>query len=49
MKKWIATHTHDYENFETKEIEAENYVMAIVAFELKYPNEMISDLKEKKD
>lgn len=49
MKTWIVTHSHDFENFETKEIKAENAVMAIVNFEIKYPNEMVSDVKEKEN
>ena len=47
MKDWIATHTRDSVNFETKDIKAANYVEAIVTFELNYPNEIICDLKEK--
>lgn len=49
MKKWIATHTNDCVNFDTKEIEAKTYVDAIVTFEVKYPNEIICDLKEKEN
>ena len=46
MKRWIATHTHDCVNFETKVIEAVNYTEALVTFELKYPNETICNLEE---
>lgn len=49
MKRWIATHTHDCENYETKEIEAPTYTEAVVTFELKYPSEIICDLKEKEN
>ena len=47
MKEWIITHTHDYENFNTTIIKDVNAVQAIVTFELKYPNEMISEVREK--
>ena len=46
MKDWIITHTNDYENFNTTVIKDVNAVQAIVTFELKYPKEMVSEVKE---
>ena len=46
MKKWIVTHTHDAENYIDTEIEGTSYTDAYVNFALKYPNEIITELKE---
>lgn len=47
MKEWIITHTNDCEHFNTTVIKDVNAVEAAVTFQVKYPNEIICDLKEK--
>ena len=46
MKKWIVTHTHDAVNYKETEIEGKSYTDAYVNFCLKYPKEMITELRE---
>ena len=46
MKKWIVTHTSDCENFKETEISGTSYTDAYVNFSIKYPDEMITELKE---
>ena len=46
MKKWIVTHTHDKMTLKTTEIEGETYTDAYVRFSIKYPKEIITELKE---
>lgn len=48
MKKWIVTHTSDLElkTLRTTEIEGTSYTDAYVNFMVKYPDEMITELKE---
>ena len=46
MKKWIVTHTLDGEKFDTTEIEGRTYTDAYVNFSVKYPDKIITDLKE---
>lgn len=46
MKKWIVTHTSDTVTFKETEIEGMTYTDAYVNFSVKYPEEMITELKE---
>ena len=46
MKKWIVTHTSDAETFKETEISGTSYTDAYVNFSIKYPDEMITELKE---
>lgn len=46
MKNWIVTHTHDGSVFRNTEIEGKTYTDAYVNFTMKYPEEMITELKE---
>ena len=46
MKNWIVTHTSDMENFKETEICGTSYTDAYVNFSVKYPDEMITELKE---
>ena len=48
MKKWIVTHTPDRDGatIKTTEIEGTSYTDAYVNFMVKYPNEIITELKE---
>lgn len=46
MKKWIVTHTSDKETFKTTEIEGTTYTNAYLNFSVKYPDEIICELKE---
>ena len=46
MKKWTVTHTNDGTTFKDTEIEGKNYTDAYVNFSVKYPDEMITELKE---
>ena len=48
MKKWIITHTTDLDlvTLRTTEIEGTSYTDAYVNFMVKYPNEIITELKE---
>ncbi len=46
MKKWIATHTKDGSTFRDTEIEGKTYTDAYVNFSVKYPDEIITELKE---
>lgn len=48
MKKWIVTHTPELDGatIKTTEIEGTSYTDAYVNFMVKYPNEIITELKE---
>jgi hypothetical protein len=46
MKKWIVTHTSDTVNFKDTEINGTSYTDAYVNFMVKYPDEIITELKE---
>ena len=46
MKKWLVTHTRDKEHFKTTEIEEITYTRAYLNFSVKYPEEIIYELKE---
>ena len=47
MKKWIVTHSNDFETFNKTEIEGKTYTDAYVNFIGKYRGEMIAELQEK--
>lgn len=46
MKKWIVKSTSDKETFKETEIYGTSYTDAYVNFSVKYPDEMITELKE---
>ena len=46
MKKWIVTHTSDTQTFKETEINGTSYTDAYVNFSVKYPEEMITEVKE---
>ena len=46
MKKWIVTHTSDTVNYKETEISGTSYTDAYVNFSVKYPDEMITELRE---
>ena len=48
MKKWIVTHSNDFVTLNETEIEGKNYTDAYVNFMVKYPDEMISEIRESK-
>ena len=46
MGKWIVTHTSDTKTFKDTEIEGTSYTDAYLKFSIKYPDEIITELKE---
>lgn len=46
MKKWVVTHTSDTKTFKETEILGTSYTDAYVNFMVKYPDEMITELRE---
>lgn len=49
MKKWIVTHSNDFEHFNKTEIEGKTFTDAYVNFTIKYPGEMIAELEPKEE
>ena len=46
MKKWIVKSTSDTETFKETEILGTSYTNAYVNFMVKYPDEMITEIRE---